>query len=168
MSRHFNGHYHGDYHELDEHHKHHHDRHEHRKPVIDAEEIRHKIQDYIDTNIPLGIEYLKDEDLERCLKHAIEDFNETPPIFRFRQFDEHTFPYKHLALLGAVAYAFDLTKKKELRGEMSYSDGGVDSTIYHKTAAFQGLHSEAQQEYEMKKTRVKRQMNIEFCYGGMS
>ena len=37
---------------------------------------------------------------------------------------------------------------------------------YHKTDRFQALHQEAMQDYENMKMRVKRQMNMEACYGG--
>lgn len=135
-------------------------------PVISPDELRDHLQDFMDTNIPLGIEYLCNQDLEKCIQYAVDDFNDSPPVFRFRQFDVYTFPYRTVLLKGAIAKAFDLTKKKELRGEMQYSDGGIDSIIYHKTDRFQALHQEAMQDYENMKMRVKRQMNMEACYGG--
>lgn len=135
-------------------------------PVIGPDDVRDHIQDFMEVNIPLGIEYLGNSDLEKCIQWAVDDFNDSPPIFRFRQFDVYTFPYKSLLLKGAIAKAFDLTKKKELRGEMQYSDGGIDSIIYHKTDKFQAMHQEALQDYEAFKMRTKRQMNMESCYGG--
>ena len=135
-------------------------------PVVNPDDVRAAIGDYITDNIPMGVEYLTNQDLERCILYTVDDFNDSPPIFRFRQYDLYTFPQRSLLLKGAVAEAFNMTKKKELRGEMQYSDGGIDSIIYHKTDKFQALYQVAQQEYETLKTRTKRQMNLESCYGG--
>ena len=52
-------------------------------PVVAPDELRDHLQDFMDTNIPLGVEYLCNQDLEKCIQYTVDDFNDSPPVFRF-------------------------------------------------------------------------------------
>lgn len=134
-------------------------------PVVTVDDVRHRLMDYEDVNMPLFNRVLEDTDLQKCIDISVDDFNGTPPIL-YRQYTGDDFPYKRLLLDGAVVEALKLTALKELRGEMQYSDGGVQSSIYYKNPQFSALRQEAEQKYEQDKVRRKKHLNIQACYGG--
>ena len=134
-------------------------------PVITPVDVRQKLLDYEDVNIPLYTKYLEDADLDNCIATSVDDFNGTPPML-YRQYTLEDFPFKKLLLDGAVLEAMKLTALKELRAEMQYSDGGQQSSVYYKSPQFTALRQEMEQKYEQDKLRRKRHLNIQACYGG--
>jgi hypothetical protein len=135
--------------------------------VVTVESLRSYLQDYETTNIPLGVAYLTDPDLTHCIEHAVDDFNETPPMLPLQWYTVETFPHRNLLLIGATVEALHLTSMKELRAEMNYSDGGITSSVYYKTPQFQSLKAELEREYQTKKMRIKKQMNLSNGFGGL-
>lgn len=134
-------------------------------PVVTVDDVRHKLMDYEDANMPLFARMLEDPDIQECIDFAVDDFNETPPLV-YRQYTIYDHPFKRLLIDGAVVEALKLTALKELRGEMQYSDGGISSSIYYKSPQFTALRQECEQKYEQDKLRRKRHLNIVACYGG--
>ena len=134
--------------------------------IVTADDLQLYLEDTVAANMPLQISYLSPSELTFCLELTVADYNETPPIF-FQQYTLDTFPYRKLLLLGAAVEALHLTAMKELRGEMTYSDGGVSSTVYYKTPQFTQLKLQLQQEYKELKLRTKRQVNLKNGFGGM-
>lgn len=134
-------------------------------PVVVVADVRAKLVDYEDVNIPLYIQYLSDDDIQACIDTTIDDFNESPPII-YLQYDILTFPFKRLLIDGAVVEGLRLTAFKELRGEMQYNDGGITSSVYYKSPQFTALRQELEQKYEQDKLRRKRHLNMNNCYGG--
>ena len=137
-----------------------------KKPRLTVDQVRLKIMDFDSENAPLYMQYLTDENLQTCITETIEDFNETPPIFRYG-YTLEDFPAKDLLLIGSAKKAMELTAMKELRREMSYDDGGIQSNLFYKNPQFRQVISELNADYENKKTRIKRQINLEKCYGGI-
>lgn len=135
--------------------------------IITVNDVRQRLMDYDDVNMPLFTKQIQDEDLAVNIADAVDDFNETPPIFT-RVYTVDNFPFKQLLLDGAVVRALKLAALKELRGEMQYNDGGVSSTINYKFSQFTALRQELEQKYEQDKLRRKRQLNMQACYGGIT
>jgi hypothetical protein len=124
-------------------------------PIVTVDEVRHLLEDYDTTNMPLFSIMLEDPDLQKCIDLAVDDFNESPPIL-YRKYTIYDFPYKRLLLDGAVVEALKLTALKELRGEMQYSDGGISSTVYYKQPQFTAIRQESEQKYEQDKLRRRK------------
>lgn len=135
--------------------------------ALTADKLRRYIQDKVDVNMPLFEQYLTDDDLNECIDLALEDFNMSIPLLRAHIFTRETFPSDKLLLTGAFVEAMSMTSMKELRGEMQYSDGGVQSTIYTHYPQYQQLRQEYANRWDSDKLRFKKQLNIEGCYGGM-
>ena len=135
-------------------------------PKCDAIRLRLYLMDFDTANAPLFQEYLSDADLEKCIQWAVDDFNESPPIFMDR-YTVNSYPLPKLLLKGAAVEAMNLTVMRELRGEMQYQDGGVSNAIYYKSQPFMSVKSNLSQDYEQLKMRTKRHINLENCYGGI-
>ena len=136
-------------------------------PKCDPVRLRLYLMDFEVTNAPLFQQYLSDKELETCIQWAVDDFNETTPIFEYK-LTVKDFPLPKLLLKGAALEAMNLTLMKEMRGEMQYQDCGISNSIYYKSQQFMSIRSTLSQEYEQSKMRNKRQMNLESCYGGIN
>lgn len=134
--------------------------------VVKPEKVRWKIMDFDFVNAPLYERYLTDEDLWQCLDETVDDFNETPPMFMY-PYTLADFPKKNLLLEGAALKAMKLTAMKEMRGEMQYDDGGIQSNLYYKTPMYSQVAGEMTQSYENSKRRIKKQMNLSRCFKGV-
>ena len=106
--------------------------------AVTVEELRTHLADSTDYNIPTNEEYLTDPELQDCIDHTIDDFNTSTPILP-KTYTGEDFPSHHLLLTGAMAEALKLTVLKELRREMQYSDGGIQSSVYYKSPQFLNL-----------------------------
>lgn len=137
-----------------------------RKSVVTPLDVRLALMDYIPVNIPLYKEYLTDEHLWKCIDWAVTRFNETPPILQ-TTYSADNFPNRMLLLDSAVVEALKLTALIELRGEMQYSDGGIQSSIYYKSQQFTALRQELQQRVDSATSSIKRSDNINSCYGAL-
>ena len=136
------------------------------KSVVTPNDVRLALMDYSDKNIPLYQEHLTDEMLWKCIEWGVSHFNDTPPTIS-KQYTLATFPKRKLMLDLAVVEALKLTALVELRGEMQYNDGGIQSTIYYKSQQFNALRQELQAKVEQEIIATKRSININSCYGGL-
>ena len=134
--------------------------------VITVDELRTHIQDFANRNIPLSIKYLTDADLQDSIDMTIDRFNTTPPILLL-QYDNTNFPYRTILMDGCMYEALERTALIELRAEMQYSDGGINSSVYYKTPQFTQLKNELLNTFERATSRIKRHLNTLACYGGM-
>lgn len=137
-----------------------------RDSLITPFDVRLALMDYADRNIPLYTEHLTDEMLWKCIEWAVNHFNEVQPILS-TTYTAATYPKRKLFLDSAVVEALKLTSLIELRGEMQYSDGGVQSTIYYKSQQFSALRQELEQKVDQEITSSKRALNINNCYGAL-
>ena len=135
-----------------------------RKSVVTPLDVRLALMDYADKNIPLYQEHLTDEMLWKCIEWGVNHFNDTSPKLS-RVYDVTNFPKRKLMLDLAVVEALRLTALVELRGEMQYSDGGIQSTIYYKSQHFNALRQELQAKVDAEIVATKRAENINSCYG---
>lgn len=135
-----------------------------RKCVVTPLDLRLSLMDYSDRNIPLYQEHLTDEMLWKCLEWGVEHYNEVPPKSS-TTYTLENFPKRKLLLDMATVEALRLTALVELRGEMQYSDGGIQSSIYYKTQHFNALRQELQSRVDAAITAEKRADNINSCYG---
>ena len=133
--------------------------------LVTVADVRLALMDYMERNIPLYTCHLTDDQLQTCIDWAMDYINEATPRFEI-PYEVATFKNKHLLIKGAVVEALRLTALIELRGEMNYSDGGTQSSIYYKSPQFTALRQEAQASFEDDVRRIKRQINVENCYGG--
>lgn len=136
------------------------------KSIVTPLDVRLALMDYSDKNIPLYQEHLTDEMLWKCIEWGVSHFNEVPPVLS-KTYTVSNFPKRKLMLDLAIVEALRLTALVELRGEMQYSDGGVQSTIYYKSQHFNSLRQELQAKVEAEITASKRALNINSCYGGL-
>ena len=137
-----------------------------RKCVVTPLDLRLSLMDYADMNIPLYREHLTDEVLWKCLEWAVDHYNDVPPRIS-KHYTLEDFPKRKLLLDMATVEALRLTALVELRGEMQYSDGGIQSTIYYKSQHFNALKQELQARVDAEITADKRATNINSCYGGL-
>lgn len=135
-----------------------------KKSVITPLDVRLGLMDYVDVNIPLYKEHLTDEQLWKCIEWGCETFNELQPQLK-KTYTTENFPKPKLLLDLALIEALKLTSLIELRGEMQYSDGGVQSSVYYKSAQFATIRQELQQSTEQHAISLKRSMNVNDCYG---
>lgn len=136
------------------------------RSVVKPDKVRWQIRDYDFENAPLYERYLSDEDLWKCIEDACDDYNETTPIFEF-PFTPADFKYPRILQAGAAVIAMKITAMKELRGEMNFDDGGIQSTLYYKTPAYTAMVQQLSEKYEMDKKKSKRQLNMSRCYKGV-
>ena len=137
-----------------------------RKCVVTPLDLRLALMDYADMNIPLYKEHLTDDVLWKCLDWAVDHYNDVPPRLA-KHYTLEDFPKRKLLLDMATVEALRLTALVELRGEMQYSDGGIQSTIYYKSQHFNALKQELQARVDAEITADKRATNINSCYGGL-
>jgi len=137
--------------------------------VVAPDHLRWKLMDYETENAPLGIQYLTDPDLAKCIQEAVDDYNETPPMFNpLRWWTVNNFPYRELLHEASAVAALRLTVMKEQRREMQYDDGGIQSSIYYKSPQFRALLADLDNAVQTKMLRIKRQVNTQNCYAGIS
>lgn len=134
--------------------------------IITPLDVRLALMDYADKNIPLYTEHLTDEMLWKCIEWAVNHFNEVQPVVT-TVYTAANYPKRKLFLDSAVVEALRLTSLIELRGEMQYSDGGVQSTIYYKSQQFSALRQELEQKVDQEISTTKRSLNINNCYGAL-
>lgn len=134
------------------------------KSVVTPADLRLALMDFATKNIPLYKEHLTEEQLWKCIDWAITLFNDTPPHI-YKQYTAADFPRRKLLLDAAMVEALKMTALIELRGEMQYSDGGIQSSIYYKSQQFSALRQELEAKVTQSITAIKRAININDCYG---
>lgn len=132
--------------------------------VVTPQDVRLALMDYADFNRPLYQEILSDEKLWKCIDWAVAHFNETPPVLSTK-YTVSNFPKRKLLLDLAVVEALNMTALYELRGEMQYSDGGIQSSVFYKSPQFTSLRQELQQRTSQELVAAKRALNINSFYG---
>lgn len=134
--------------------------------VITPNDLRLILMDYGIYNIPLYKEELTEEQLWKCIEWGAQSFNELPPRISTKYTIEN-FPDKRLLLDLATIEALKLTALKELRGEMQYNDGGIQSSINYKFPQFSSLRQELEQKTAQEASTIKRSYNVNSCYGAL-
>ena len=130
--------------------------------MVDA--FRDYLQDLRSVNrLYGGLEQLAEDQLVRCLKHSLDNWNTTPPVSSVT-FLKH--PSVILLFLGASVRAQDMMAFQQTHNQLTYSDGGISTPVSDKTALHVNHGSRLQAEYETGKRQSKTAANLETFYGG--
>ncbi len=104
--------------------------------------------------------------LEFCLELSLDDFNTTPPLLGTYNISNH--PSHTLVLLGTVIWVLKSAGILQSRNQLDYASGGITIATSNKTPLYQSWINLMMQEYEAKKANLKKSINAEQCYGGIS
>jgi hypothetical protein len=104
--------------------------------------------------------------IEFCLDMTMDDFNTTPPLIG--QFTLYNHPSQSLVLIGTVINILKSAGIGQSRNQLDYASGGITVATSNKTPLYQSWLNIFMQEYEAKKANLKKAINAEQAYGGIS
>lgn len=129
-----------------------------------------KCRDYI-RDIPAmnalldGVE-TSDTLIEFCLDLCLDDFNTSPPLIG--QFTLANHPSQSLVLIGTMIWILKSAGVQQSRNQLDYASGGITVATSNKTPLYQSWINILMQAYEAKKANLKKSLNAEQGYGGVS
>jgi len=124
------------------------------------------IRDNPNTNALLNGYETDDTLIGFCIELALDDWNTTPPLIGNFQLETH--PAKSLVLLASVLWILKSAGLMQSRNQLDYASGGITIATSNKTPLYQSWINLLMQEYEAKKLNMKKAMNAEEAYGGIS
>ena len=128
--------------------------------------VRQYIRDDIHFNKLLGGKYESDTPaVQQAILDALWDWNVSDPPLTGVTLKTH--PAKHLLVRKA---AIELLKSAGIwhsREHLPSSDGGTSADDHAKLAEYSQWISTIEQEYENKKTQLKKQINVANAFGGL-
>lgn len=104
--------------------------------------------------------------IEFCLDLALDDFNTSPPLIGNFQLASH--PSQSLVLIGTILWILKSSGIQQSRNQLDYASGGITVAVSNKTPLYQSWINILMQEYEAKKANLKKAINAEQAYGGVS
>lgn len=128
--------------------------------------IRAYIRDEPNLNALLDGKETGDTLLEFCLELALDDFNTSPPLIGNFALASH--PSQTLVLLATVIWVLKSAGVLQSRNQLDYAAGGITVASSNKTPLYQSWINMMMQEYEAKKFNLKKSINAEAAYGGVS
>lgn len=128
--------------------------------------VRSFIRDEKNLNALLDGEETSDTFVKFAGELALDDFNTTPPLIGNFNLSSH--PSKSLLLLATVIYILKSAGVLQSRNQLDYASGGVTVATSNKTPLYQSWVQVMMQEYEAKKANLKKALNAEAAYGGVS
>lgn len=128
--------------------------------------IRSYIRDEPNLNALLDGKETGDTLLEFCLELALDDFNTSPPLIGNFALANH--PSQTLVLLATVIWVLKSAGVLQSRNQLDYAAGGITVASSNKTPLYQSWINMMMQEYEAKKFNLKKSINAEAAYGGVS
>lgn len=128
--------------------------------------IRAFIRDTPATNALLGTEETPDILIDFALDLTLDDFNTSPPLIGQFQLASH--PSQSLILMGAIIWILKSAGLQQSRNQLDYASGGITVASSNKTPLYQSWLNIMMQEYEAKKANLKKAINAEQAYGGVS
>lgn len=135
-----------------------------------ATDCRNKVRAFIrDTaaqNALLDGEETPDVLIDFAIDLTLDDFNTSPPLIGNFQLAYH--PSQSLILLGAVCWILKSAGLQQSRNQLDYASGGITVAVSNKTPLYQSWINIMMQEYEAKKANLKKAINAEQAYGGIS
>lgn len=131
-----------------------------------VKKIRSYIRDEPNLNALLDGVETGDTLLEFCLELSLDDFNTSPPLLGNFTIQNH--PSHTLVLLGAVIWILKSAGVLQSRNQLDYASGGITIATSNKTPLYQSWINMMMQEYEAKKLNLKKSINAEQAYGGIS
>lgn len=133
-------------------------------------EFLSKVRSYIRDSAALnalldGVE-TSDAEMELCLDLAVDDFNTSPPLIGTFSAESH--PSQSLLLIATVYWILQSAGILQSRNQLEYSSGGITVRSSDKTQLYQSWIAIFMQSYEAKKAALKKTLNAEQAYGGVS
>lgn len=104
--------------------------------------------------------------IEFCLDLTLDDFNTSPPLIG--QFTLWSHPSQSLVLIGTMLWILKSAGIQQSRNQLDYASGGITVATSNKTPLYQSWINILMQEYEAKKANLKKAINAEQAYGGVS
>lgn len=134
-------------------------------------DVRSLLQDYTETNELYDGKENSDEKIARYIIDVLEDFNSTPPIFRFRlvpiQLETAQWSIiRPLITTGTAARVLRSVMTKLARNDVPYTAGNVNMQPNAVWQSLARVYDDYKQEYEAKKAATKVAMNVSMLYGG--
>ncbi len=128
-------------------------------------DIRGFLRDYTQNNILLDDVQFNQDDMERAIDFAVDEFNVMTPISAM---DAFSIP-KSILLLGAASWLMRSESFLQIRNQASYQDGdiapiGLDDKHQLYVQASRAL----KEEWQTSARAYKQQQNIESAYGRLS
>lgn len=124
------------------------------------------LRDNPNTNALLNGVETDDALLGLCVDLAMDDWNTTPPLMGNWQLEHH--PSQSLLLICAVLWVLKSAGIMQSRNQLDYASGGITIATSNKTPLYQSWINLLMQEYEAKKANLKKAINAEQAYGGIS
>jgi hypothetical protein len=128
--------------------------------------IRTYIRDSAALNALLDGKETSDTEMELCLELALDDFNTSPPLIGNFTLENH--PSQSLILVATIYWILQSAGILQSRNQLEYSSGGITVRTSDKTPLYQSWIAIFMQSYEAKKANLKKSLNAEQAYGGIS
>lgn len=128
--------------------------------------VRSYIRDTPALNALLDGKETSDAEMELCLELALDDFNTSPPLIGNFPIESH--PSQSLMMIATVYWILQSAGILQSRNQLEYSSGGITVRTSDKTPLYQSWIAIFMQSYEAKKANLKKSINAEQAYGGIS
>lgn len=125
--------------------------------------VRMFMRDHAELNRLIAGEESSNRQIAWAVFDALDEFNTDPP---FTGFGIKDFPSRHLLIRGTVISLLTSVGLLQTRNHLQFSDGGIQVGINDKTQFLQAWIQLLKGEYEGKKDRLKKSINIESAWGG--
>lgn len=130
------------------------------------EKVRLYIRDSAALNALLDGKETSDTEMDLCLELALDDFNTSPPLIGNFTLENH--PSQSLVLLSTIYWILQSAGILQSRNQLEYSSGGITVRSSDKTQLYQSWIAIFLQSFEAKKANLKKSLNAEQAYGGIS
>ena len=131
-----------------------------------VQRIRAFLRDNQATNALLDGVETSDTMIDFSVDLALDDWNMSPPLIGGGTFQTH--PSQSLLLMGTVLWILKSAGLMQSRNQLDYASGGVTVATSNKTPLYQSWINLFLQEYEAKKANLKKSLNAEMAYGGIT
>lgn len=128
-----------------------------------VQDIRIFLRDRLERNDLLERLEFTDQEVERAMQMATDDYNLITPISGITV---SGFPNRTLLILGSAAYLLWSEAFAQVRNQLTYNDGGVHVGVDDKGSLYQQMGSFLIQQFRDAAINVKIQINAESAFGG--
>jgi hypothetical protein len=126
--------------------------------------LRLFLNDTAELNRLIRAEESDSEKLDLAILLTIDDWNITPPLLGTVNIT--TYPSIYLLIHGAAIQALKSAGILQSRNQLEYASGGITVRTFDKTQLYQSWIMQFVQDYETKKTEIKKAQNIEAAWPG--
>lgn len=127
--------------------------------------VRAKLRDYPELNRLVAGHETSDRQIAMALIEALDDWNTSPPLIEGVTLESH--PSVSLLVNGTIIHVLESVALLQTRNQMNYSDGqGVQTGVNDKSPMLLQWIQMFTQQYEQKKLRLKKAMNLNGALNG--